>query len=465
MTHPAIEPLEREIDHRIRRIATRARVPGVAVGIVIDQQLAWSGGFGFADIDARRPPDSDTLFRCGSITKTFTASAIVQLQDEGKLRLDEPVVRYLPEFSAVRLRFGTTEDITLRRMLTHHSGLMSEGPKNGWDTGLFPTINEMLGALPETEVTIEPDSAMKYSNLAYSLLGEVVTRVSGVAYAEYVRVNLLEPLGMTSSSFDLAEKDRARAATGYVVSRFEDLPQLAPTPHLRGFSAAGQLCSSVADLSKWISLQFRTEAAHRAGSQVLKGSSLRAMLQPYYMEEGWNDGYCLGWMASRRGDDIYHHHGGGIQGFYTAATFNQRDRIGVVVLTNASGHPATFEIAYDVHDVVTPTIRDFLSISAVAASTPVPEEYRSLLGSYERPDFDLLLNVVWRGGRLVLVDPASPSAAPTLLSPTANPHVFEVESGRSAGEPLEFRLAPEGKVASFLLNYAFPYYRLRSDKA
>ena len=156
MTDALLQPLLPKIENKIREVMTAQRLPGVAVGIVRDQQLAWARGFGFADIASERAPDSATLFRCGSITKTFTATAIMQLRDEGRLFLDDPIVRYIAEFKSVLMKIGRLEDVTLRRLLSHHSGLMGEGPASGWDTGIFPGIDQMVADLARAEVVIGP---------------------------------------------------------------------------------------------------------------------------------------------------------------------------------------------------------------------------------------------------------------------------------------------------------------------
>ena len=209
MEDQVLKPLIPKLEGVINRTLERERVPGAAIGIVRDQELVWSRGFGYADLASDRAPDADTLFRCGSITKTFTATAIMQLRDDGKLGIDDPIVRHIPEFGAVKTRFGTPENVTIRRLLTHTSGLMGEGPNNGWEKLEFPPIEEMVAALGRTEIVIEPESQYKYSNLGFALLGEVIRRVSGQPYADYIQRNLLEPLGMNGSGF---ESDRFDAS-------------------------------------------------------------------------------------------------------------------------------------------------------------------------------------------------------------------------------------------------------------
>src|SRR5215212_11484550 len=228
-------------------------LPGAVVGLVSgsdpDNALAWSCGFGWgggpsqADpaVSGSRALDADTLFRVASITKTFTATAIVQLRDQGKLRLDDPLVKHVPEFGAVENPFGPIEDVTLRRVASHSSGLMGEPPLDHWFTLPFPTREEWLAALPRVKVAIPPGSAFKYSNLGYTLLGEVIERMTGRPYVEYMQEAIFSPLGLDSSTYEPepsgALKDRA--APGHMAHPYEDMAQPALPSPLNGMAAAG----------------------------------------------------------------------------------------------------------------------------------------------------------------------------------------------------------------------------------
>ncbi len=460
MTDALVQPLLPKIENKIRTVMTAQRLPGIAVGIVRDQQLAWARGFGFADIASDRAPDAATLFRCGSITKTFTATAIMQLRDEGRLFLDDPVVYYIPEFKSVRIKVGRLEDVTLRRLLSHHSGLMGEGPDSGWDTNVFPPIGQMVVNLARAEVVIGQHSAFKYSNYGYSMLGEVVTRVSGLPYAEYIRKNLLAPLGMNSSCFELDDAARAKSATGYTISILQDLPRIAPHAHLNGFTAAGQLYSSVEDLAKWISLQFRTKAPKREGAQVLMGDSLSAMHRPQHVDRSWNEGFGIAWKAMRRGENIFHYHGGGLPGFLTLAMFNKQHKLGAIVLTNSVGHAANLEIAFEMLETLIPAIRDARVVPEAAKPAPMPEAHKRLVGRYWWAEMGAVLYFISRGGQLLATNAPGTPAVPARLVPTEDPNVYIATEGRPAGEPIEFQVAADGTVTGCLWVGVFPYKKI-----
>ena len=252
---PVVAAAEPGIRRRLAELLAQHRLPGASVSVVREQTLAWTAGFGFADLETGRRPDADTVYRVASISKTFTAAAVVQLRDRGRLTLDDPLVRHLPEFGAVRVHHGRVEDVTLRRLLSHRSGLVSEGPFAYWDTRQFPDLDEVLAALPRTEVVLAPDAGAKYSNLAFALLGEVVARLSGEPFPDYARRHLFAPLGMDSSSFRPDEALLARMAVGYEPHPFEDRPQPAGHTPARGLAAAAGLYTTAADLARWLGLQ------------------------------------------------------------------------------------------------------------------------------------------------------------------------------------------------------------------
>lgn len=448
-----------KLQERLPELVRRQRIPGVAAGIVRGQELAWSAGYGFADIASKRPVDAQALFRVGSITKTFTATAIMQLRDDGKLRLDDPMVRFIPEFSAVRCRFGTVEDVTLRRLLTHRSGLAGEPPLNHWETLSFPTIEDILAALPDTQLVIEPDSAFKYSNLAFALLGEVVARVSGQPYTRYVTDQILVPLGMGTSAFELTDALRPQMATGYDPSTFEDVPPLSKHPIIHGMASAGQLYSSVHDLARWISLQFRTDAPEREGTQVLRGRSLWEMHQPNYMEPNWQAGYALAWMGSRYGENVYLGHSGGIHGFITQILFHVPSRTGVVVLTNSGGGMPGV-IAVEILEQIMAAEREGKQ-TVLEPPVATPEDWNALLGIY-RAGIGGTVQIECRAGSLIVAWPqvaGQPPVPPIHLIPTEQRLEFLVEDGRYAGELLTFRKTDAGTISSFRVS-GFVFSRL-----
>ena len=163
-----------DIENELEQVVQDERLPGLSVGIVVDQELSWSRGLGTRDLATGEPADEHTLHRVASITKTLTTAAVLQLRDRGKLSLEDPLERHLPEFAEAREVAGQRDQVTLLRLLTHRAGLVTETPLPTWATDEFPTRDEVRAALPQTEIVLPADHAFKYSNLAFGLLGEVI---------------------------------------------------------------------------------------------------------------------------------------------------------------------------------------------------------------------------------------------------------------------------------------------------
>ncbi|MEX0727853.1 MAG: serine hydrolase domain-containing protein [Planctomycetaceae bacterium] len=454
-----IEQLQPGIETRIAIEMAKGKIPSLAVGVVRDQELVWFKGFGTANFLTGAGADVDTLHRVASVTKTFTTTAILQLRDEGKLQLDDPLTKFLPEFERVAVKAGSLAGVTLRKLLCHHSGLMSETPLPTWDALDFPPIDEILAALPQTEIVIPQDSAFKYSNLAFGLLGEVIARVSGMPYFEYVHKNLLEPLGMTNSVFTLDATSRQNFAVGYMEDLYSDQFEPAPYSQLNGVAACGQLHSSVGDLAKWISAQFRTDAPKREGKNILKGTTLNEIHRPQFLEPDWSIAYCLGWRANRYGNEVFHGHGGGIHGFASQVSFSKKHRLGVVTLANIWPHPGVLPLASDLllHAVEVQKQISQQETTKPRSEKPVPMEYQPLLGLYIAFP-QIPLQVAWRNGQL-RIEPSGlseyPLHTPAKLEPVGE-RVFIVRGGRGSGETICFE--QDGERLQFSLG-GFVYRR------
>lgn len=447
-----------EITERLTPAVEQQRLPGLAVGIVSGRDLIWHGGFGLADLASGRRPDADTLFRVASITKTFTSAAILQLRDAGRLSLDDPLEKHLPEFSGARATGGSVQGVTLRRMLAHRAGLCTEAPLPCWDALRFPSREALLESIPQIEVVIPQDSAFKYSNLAFGLLGEVIARVSGRPYFEYMRSEILQPLGLESTTFELNDQQRERFAVGYSPSSYEDDLQPAPEVPLNGLSACGGLYSSVRDLSRWIGLQFQT-GTDSDDAQILAGRTIEESHRPQYLEPDWSMGYCLGWRAQRSGDRVYHGHGGGIYGFASQILFLKPHCLGVVCLANVWPQPALPALASGILDVLVAS--DEEAQPSRRPIRPAAPELRELLGSYAAGP-GIGLNVEYRGDSLCLAAASEEGYdlhVPATLEPTGKQCEFILRGGRGSGETVVFRLAGESNSMQFEVG-GFVYRRL-----
>ena len=304
-------------------------LPGVALGVVADQELVWATGFGFADTKAKTPMTPATLFRMASHSKVFTATAIMQLREQGKLRLDDPVAKYLPWFT---LKPAGDDDgvITIEQLLTHSSGLPREAGDH-WSTNAFPTPDEIRGLMSNRQAAFAPAVRWKYSNLAYTVAGMVVEAVSGESWATYLQHNIFQPLGMDHSSVD-------RAVPGLAVGYGRRMPDgtraIIPFIDARGMASATGLTSSVEDMARFVSAQFRR--GPRGGRQILSTGSLREMHRVRSLDNAWTSGTGIGFGVNRYRDKVYVGHGGGYLGYTTNTMIQLDSKVAVIVLTNTN---------------------------------------------------------------------------------------------------------------------------------
>jgi CubicO group peptidase (beta-lactamase class C family) len=445
----AVSGVAQQLERAAAEFVREHRLPGAAVGVVHGGELVWSAGVGFADIESRRAPDRQTLYRVASITKTFTGTAIMQLRDEGRLHLDDPAVASLPELRGAESPFGPIETVTIRRLLSHESGLMSDPPGTDWTEPAYEgDARANLARVAEIGTRVAPNTQEKYSNLGYQLLGEIVARVSGMPYAQYIDEAILGPLGMVSSAFDPLPDDlERRRATGYGPRAFSDDLVVSVAPP--SCQAEGGLSSSLEDLARWISFQFSHDGGPREGAQVLSGSTLAEMHRPRYLaaEGDWRIAWGLTWYAERRDDGVWVQHSGGIHGFTTNVCFDPRAKVGGIALVNGNSDPEklSVELATIARDAV------LAMPPPVAAPAPAPPEWRDLLGLYADRDYLQVVRLEWRDGKLTFLDPGWADWKPT-LAPTADPDRFVVEPGmRDSGEPCVFRRRADGRIHSVML--------------
>jgi CubicO group peptidase (beta-lactamase class C family) len=335
--------------------------------------------------------------------------------------------------------------VTIRRLLSHESGLASEPPGTDWTVPAYEALVERnLERVAEIGTRVPPNTQQKYSNLGYQLLGEVVARVSGTAFPAYVQERLLEPLGMSATAFEpLPDELLERRATGYAARFLSDELALASIPPT--VWAEGGLWSGVEDLARWIAFQLREDGGPRAGAQVLAGSTLKEMHTPRYLgDEAWTEAWCVAWYAIRKGDLIWVQHSGGLHGFTTCVCFDPKEKVGAIALVNGQADAA--ELAMELGRIA----RDAVIAAAPTIEPPaaMPEAYRSLLGFYVNPEQGLILRLEWRDGKLTFLDPSEPTWF-NVLAPTEDPDVFIVEPGmRQSGEPATFHRTRDGRVAS-----------------
>jgi D-alanyl-D-alanine carboxypeptidase len=307
------------------------RAAGFSIAVVRDGQLMLAKGYGYADLAERVPAAANTIYRLASITKQFTAAAILHLAEEGKLSLEDRISDYLPDYPALGRR------ITIRNLLSHTSGLSDVAvvPILEEAGGVGYTRDQIIELVASQPLDFEPGSGHSYSNVGFMLAGVVIEQVTGTPYADYVTSKVLRPLGLDQTSFCPDEHPRAdRWAHGYDLQsgnwpralRLGRAPAFVdPAPiNMDVVSSAGGLCSTVMDLARWPGLL----------RSFLDPASYREMSRPTVLADGTKVPYGLGLQIREFGSHPALSHGGVVTGFISVVADFPEDDLTVAMLVN-----------------------------------------------------------------------------------------------------------------------------------
>ena len=238
-----------EIDRIFAAYAKEAHVPGMAWGVIVDGALVHRGTFGVQDVATNAPVTPATVFRIASMTKSFTAAAILVLRDEGKLSLDDPAEQYVPELKGLRYPTADSPRLTIRHLLTHSAGFPEDNP---WGDQQLAISDEEMSALMAEGIPFSnpPGVAYEYSNYGFAILGRVISRASGTPYRDFMRTRILDPLGLSATTLEASAVPRSQIAHGY---RWEDERWKEEPPLPDGaFGAMGGMLTSLDDLARYV---------------------------------------------------------------------------------------------------------------------------------------------------------------------------------------------------------------------
>lgn len=336
-----------EIDAIYREFAETNHCPGYAYGIIVDGKLAHSGSGGFIDIDKKIPTTTKSMFRIASMTKSFTAMAILMLRDEGKLRLDDPVYLYIPEIKNQQLT-ADAPVITVRDLLTHSEGFPTDDP---WGDRQLDATDEELIALLKNGVFFSNVTGItyEYSNLGYALLGYIIKKVSAISYEEFIEKKICHPIGMKDVAMDFRKVTPSQLSHGYRWIN-EQWSEEALLPD-GVFGAMGGMIASIESFSHYVALhQSAWPPRDDKETAPLKRSTLREMHQPWRFSElvtGSDSsegddpirtiayGYGLRWTRDSKGR-VFVGHSGGLPGFGSNWSFMPDHGVGVIFFANVT---------------------------------------------------------------------------------------------------------------------------------
>jgi CubicO group peptidase (beta-lactamase class C family) len=334
---PDLKDAYRLIDTWLEAQLEYDKLPGISVAIVKDQEILWSRGYGQSDLQNKVTTTPGTIYSICSISKLFTSVAIMQLYEAGKLRLDDSVSALLPAYK-VKQQYKDSGPITIRSLLTHSSGLPRESNHPYW-TGPdfpFPTEAQVNEGLPAQETLYPASTRFQYSNLGMSLLGEIVAEVSGKPYEVYVQENILTPLRLASTKPSLPANEWGKKfATGYSSIKRDGTRDKVNLFDARGITAAAGYSSTVEDLARFASWQFRL--LENGGKEILKASTLRDMHRVHWVDPNWRTHWGLGFSAYQLGGTNIVGHGGSCPGYRSTLMMDTKDKWGFIVMVNAGG--------------------------------------------------------------------------------------------------------------------------------
>ena len=328
----------RVADEWLDSVQAYRHIPAISAGVIMGDDLVWSRGYGTLDADHKIPASSDTIYSICSISKLFTSVSLMQQWEQGKVRLDEPITTYLP-WAKFKPTGEDSVPITLRGLLTHSAGLPRESAFPYWSGPDFPfPTEEQIRDTIAKQTPFPAERYFQYSNLGLTLVGETVEAVSGQPYAEYAKARVLDPLGLhdtrTYMPMDLYGK---RLAVGYGALKRDGTRDLLKPFNTRGITPAAGYTSTVPDLAKFASWQFRLL---RTGKEdVFKASTLREMQRVQFIDPAWKITFGLGFAIQRRDDRTYVGHGGDCPGYQSILMLRPEDELGVVIMDNSAERP------------------------------------------------------------------------------------------------------------------------------
>jgi CubicO group peptidase (beta-lactamase class C family) len=419
------------------------RLPGMSIAVVHDQELVYAKGFGYVDVEKRVKATPGTIYSICSISKLFTAIALMQLRDAGRLSLDDLVSEHLPWFAPEMVNPGARPP-TLGDLLRHSSGLPTEPDFTVWSEPdlLYPSREDLIERVSSLKMSYPTNTNFNYSNLGYSLLGEVVSVVSGMDYRDCMQQNILEPLGLEATTPYLP-KDLlgSKMAIGYgrwprKGSRVEitscDARALTPA---RGFA------STVTDLAEFAMWQFRV--LDGKDDDVLSQQTLREMQTVQWSDPEWGFGFSIWHMD----DSDFVGHQGGCPGYKSQIILCPEEKIAVVAMVNATDAPQ-FTLVFRAYEIMAPVLK------APSDKEEGPREWTNYTGYYTADkswsEAELL---EWDGSLAVMWVPTdNPVGSLTSLRHVEGNVFRQVRSDGKLGKHYVFKTDAEGNIVSMKFN-------------
>lgn len=418
------------------------RIAGISMSVVHDQELIWARGFGYSDIESRTPTTERTIYSICSISKLFTSVGVMQLRDKGLLRLDDPIKKHLSWFD-IKQQYEHSPPITIEGLLTHSSGLPREADFPYWTEASFPTRQQMIDHLEKQETLYPAKKKFQYSNLGLSLAGEIIAKVSGKPYAEYMKENIIKPLGLTDTTPDIPiKKQGGQLATGYGSFKRDGSRPKMPFYTVNGIAPAAGFASTVVDLGKFASWQFRLLESN--GNELLAANTLRDMFRVHWLDPDWSAKRGLGFSVWRDKEKTFVGHGGSCPGYLSHLLIQPEEKIATVFMTN-SRSVSSSSYTKTAYNIMAPIFKEVLKKPG-EAKTPSPD-WEKYLGLYERPLGGESHVFFWQGELATISLPTEDPLRSLTKLKHEEGHLFRrVRDDGQKGTPVRFEVDENGKV-------------------
>lgn len=425
------------------------RLPGMSVAIVDNQEIIFAKAYGLADLEKKIKTQPNTIYSICSISKLFTSVAIMQLRDAGKLRLDDEVGDHLPWFN-IKQQYPDSGPITIRSILTHSSGLPRESDYPYWSKPdfHFPTREQLKEKLGQQKTLYPPSTYFQYSNLGISLLGEIVAEISGMSYDDYINEKILKPLGMTDTRPYLPRQLwRGQLATGYSSLTRNGTRDMLPFFQAEGIKPAAGFSSTVLDLAKFASWQFRL--LEKGGEEILKAPTLREMHRVHWMDPDWKTSWGLGFSVYEMDGRTFVGHSGSCPGYRSTLMMDPGQKQAFIVMINASGtEPEKYARG----------MREILKKAGLKKGEKETKEKASKInledyaGYYDdQPWWGETVVLPWQGHLALVSLPAdNPVQELTLLKHVEGDTFRRIRDDETLGEEVVFERDSSGKVFRLL---------------
>ena len=360
LSPPATVPIA-VIDQMLQQEFRKDNVGAVTVGLVKDGQLVWTKGYGFLDVNRTQPATADTVYSIGSVSKIFVGIMLLQMVQQGRVHLADPVIKYFPEISLVPTKYPWAPPITLIQLATMSSGLRANpsslddpyavGPPSEWR-------KQLVASLPHQDYAYEPGTSRLYSNVSYAILAAALERAAGMSYLAYVGQKILTPLGMTSTHFFASPDISARLASGFDLGdgQINSAVALRQNANMGYWTPVGGLFSTVPDLAKLMRFQM--------------GYGPNSVLQPATLESSFHllvasdadllYGDSVGYSVVRNEDGylVALGHGGLRHGYIASYEFDRSTKTGVILLSSSSAGNAEYKpLVRKILSMLNPTSR------------------------------------------------------------------------------------------------------------